>query len=374
MTDKKFSLPPISPLLGSSFLNYVKILRGNRVVAKFYLKVLLTAFVILITTPFRWYDTLIFHSRLKKTKIQRPVFIIGHWRSGTTYLHNLLCQDPQNGFVATYQTVFPHFMASKKIFSLVMNKLMPKKRPSDNVELAIDFPQEEEFGFLNTNPNSIYNLCYFPKNYKLYYDRSVHGDGMNKQEIAAVKFDYDQLLKKALIASGKKRLVIKNPINTARLPFLTTAYPDARFIHIVRNPYIVYLSTKKFFGSLLPTMWFHEVSKEAINTMVIALYVRLHDDFFDQRELIEANCIEIKFEELEDSSLDVIRKIYQDIEIEGLEKALPHIESYIKEQKKYEKNNYKISRTEVELINKHWGKYIAHWDYTVPKNLEIIDD
>ena len=37
-----------------------------------------------------------------------PVFILGHWRSGTTFMHNVFSCDKHFGYNTTYQTVFPH--------------------------------------------------------------------------------------------------------------------------------------------------------------------------------------------------------------------------------------------------------------------------
>ena len=35
-----------------------------------------------------------------------PVFILGHWRSGTTFVHNVFSCDKHFGYNTTYQTVF----------------------------------------------------------------------------------------------------------------------------------------------------------------------------------------------------------------------------------------------------------------------------
>ena len=54
----------------------------------------ITLFVIL-STPFRWFQSILIAARLKRIsfKDNPPLFVIGHWRSGTTHLHYLLAQD-----------------------------------------------------------------------------------------------------------------------------------------------------------------------------------------------------------------------------------------------------------------------------------------
>ncbi len=248
---------------------------------------------------------------------------------------------------------------------------MPDKRPSDNVKLAMNYPQEEEFGFMNCNPNSIYNFCYFPKNFQNYYDRAAHNTGLSKNEIELIAIDYIKLLKKAQIVSGKSQIIVKSPINTARIGFLNRNFPEAKYIHIVRNPYSVYLSARKFFTNLLPTLWFQEVSPDAIDAMVLELYTRLYEDYFRQKDLIRNRLIEVRFEDLEESPLDTLRKIYTNLEIKGYEGALPAFQNYISQHKDYQKNTYLISENEINRINNQWGKYIKHWDYNIPKNIKV---
>lgn len=371
MGDKNFPLPPVSPLIGSTFRNFIKIIKGHHVWPKYYPKLFLTALTILATSPFRLYEKWYFTPKLEKTKIEKPIFILGHWRSGTTYLHNLMCQDPASGYVMTYQTVFPHFLASKSIFGPFMKTVMPTKRPSDNIELSMNFPQEEELGFQNSNPNSIYNFYYFPEDISLYYDRAVHHTGLSENAVACITRDYIKLLKKALIVSGKNRIVLKNPINTARIEFLNKNFSDAKYIHIVRNPYSVYLSARKFFSSLLPALWFHEVSQDMINSLVLELYSRLYEDYFKQKEPIQDKLFEIRFEQLEDSPLEVLHDIYLNLDIKGFEQALPAFRAYVSRQKDYQKNTYLISDKEIHQVDKKWGKYIKHWQYNIPSNIKV---
>jgi len=370
MSKEKFSLPPVSPLMGTTINNFIKIVSGNAIKPKYFLKIFLTAFIVVVLTPFRWYENLIFQRKLSRTKIVKPIFILGHWRSGTTFLHNLMCEDPNSGFVSTYQTVFPNHMASKWLFGAFMGRVMPDKRPSDNVKLSMEFPQEEEFGFLNMNPHSFYNYFYFPSRYKEYYDQAIHLTGLKESERKQIRKDYLTLLRKAQIVTGKSLLVIKNPINTARIKFIKTLFPEARFVHLMRNPYTVFLSSKKFFTSLLPTLWFHEVSDEEISDMVIELYAKLYSDYF--AEFNSANIVELKFEDLEKEPLSSLGKLYWDLNIPGFEAAKPFFESYLDKQKNYKKNTYYITKTEVQKIQSNWGFFIKKWGYEFPQNMKIV--
>ena len=86
----KFLKIPISPLMGSSLINYIKVILSNNVSSKYYLHVFLTFLVVLLISPFQLIDKIIFFFKRNNQKNSDPIFIVGHWRSGTTLLHNLL--------------------------------------------------------------------------------------------------------------------------------------------------------------------------------------------------------------------------------------------------------------------------------------------
>ena len=369
MSDKKFKLPPLSPLIGSDLSNYLRVTRQGQIEPKFKVKYILTAAIIGILTPFRWYEKWRFKN-ISHTTLKKPVFILGHWRSGTTHLHNILCRSPAAGFVTTYQTVFTQYLASSKILKPFMGILMPDKRPSDNVKLDVEYPQEEEFALSNTTTYSYYHFFYFPNLVNAYFKKFVRfGDSENE----LWKKAYDHLLKKAWInMPGTDYLVVKNPVNTGRYTVLKELYPDARFIHIYRNPYTVFLSTKKFFIELMPTLWFHEITEEQIERMVLEKYVDFMGAYYEDTAGVET-IYELRFEDFEKDPLKYIRDIYNRLDVADYEEAESHFQAYISAQKSYRKNKYSISRREADLVKEYWGAYLERWNYDIPENMDVVD-
>src|SRR5437762_2297554 len=50
-----------------------------------------------------------------------PLFIIGHWRTGTTLLHELLILDPRHNFPTTFQCLCPdHFLLTERVLSRLL--------------------------------------------------------------------------------------------------------------------------------------------------------------------------------------------------------------------------------------------------------------
>lgn len=331
--------------------------------------------VIIIATPFHFFEWLFFRKKIGQFKSSEPpLFILGHWRSGTTYLHNLLCCDPLAGFMTTYHSVWPNNLASSLIFKTFMATLMPNKRPADDVELNVEFPQEEEFAISNVTPYAYYHFWYFPSYWREYYQKYVRFQSVNKGAKNEWKASFSLLVKKALINTNGQRAVFKNPVNTARINPLLEIYPEARFIFIHRNPVIVYLSSKRFFLELFPTLYFQKVSDDQVCEMILATYVNLMNDYFDQKSIIDSkHIIEIRYTDFEADPLNYLKSIYEDLGLIGWKEAEPKFQDYIESQRTYEKKkSYAISQKELDIVLDKWGFAMKKWGYVVPENLEVI--
>jgi hypothetical protein len=372
-TMGEFKIPQISTLAGSTFFNFIRVLRYEKVRPRFYFKIVVTTIVVLVATPFHWWEEFIFRKKLARVKFEKPpVFIIGHWRSGTTLLHNLLCRDPSAAYLSTYQSVFPNNLASKWLFKTFMKKNMPSRRPSDNVELNINYPQEDEFAFSNCQHNAYYNFFYFPSRYEQFYERSVLHKGLSEVEIQEWYASYDKLLKKALIDSGGKQLFVKNPVNTARIDKILRLYPDARFLYIYRNPVTVFYSTKRFFEKLFPTLWLNPVPDPFIDRIIFDIYARMMQRYQEQKSLVpKGNLMELRFEDFEKNPVPELQKIYSGLLKEDFEAVKPRFTSYFKSLEGYTKNRYRISVSRLQSIEREWGRYMKLYGYGIPDDADL---
>src|ERR1044072_7122632 len=64
---------------------------------------------LILVTPLAFLQFVFYSRRIKKTTINKPPsFILGHFRSGTTYLHKLMAATEQFGFVSYYDIICPN--------------------------------------------------------------------------------------------------------------------------------------------------------------------------------------------------------------------------------------------------------------------------
>ena len=376
-TNKKGFLLP--PAVGYSFKVLFFLFIRYRVSLKYFPRLILTLLINLINFPFRWYEKVFTDKRFEAVEIKNdPVFIIGHWRSGTTHLHNILCQDPQMAYTSTYQSVFPDTLFNKAgrfLFEGFARLLIPGTRKGDNVTLGMELPQEEEFALGAKTPLCFYYFWMFPKKIKQFYQKCIRFEHADKGLLESWEQDYQLLIKKALKNTGGERFLSKNPPNTGRVEQLLKLFPKARFIHIYRNPIEVYLSTHNFFHKMLPHLQLQKIDDSDLDHHIFELYKTMMQDYSAQKALIpKGHLIEISFDELETDPLSCIQKVYQTISLPGYEEAKGPIIKYIKKMKSYKKNRHVMTAGLMAKINDEWGFAMEQWRYKVPDHIEISND
>ena len=157
-------LHPASPV---SMRHWLRLFRENGGVDPGYRRK--AAFVLgigLITAHTRRIERFRYGKRLKDLDVEHPpVFILGHWRTGTTLLHNLMTRDPALAYISSLQTFAPEcYLHGGHAIEPIMSRLMPSTRPMDGMAFGTAVPQEEEFAICNTCPYSFYLGWYFPRN------------------------------------------------------------------------------------------------------------------------------------------------------------------------------------------------------------------
>jgi hypothetical protein len=358
------------PIALGSFRNWLRLLRTSRGIDRAYVpRALFVSLTTLLTGPLRLWELVRYGRRIRNAVIHpEPVFIIGHWRSGTTHLHNLLCQDGNLGYLSTFQAMAPGFClvgdgAIKRFLARKARARYPT-RLIDNVPLTFDAPQEDEFAMANMSPHSFVHTFSFPRQAEDLFNRCVLLNGPSEAARSQWIDSYLTLLRKATLGCGGKRLVVKNCAHTARIRTLLELFPDAKFVHIHRNPYDVFLSTVHTHRTVLLRSQLQEIEPDRVEAHVLRFYDRLMRRFLDERSLIPAgNLVEIRFEDLETSPLDQLRRVYDGLGLPGFAVWESGFRSYIESVTGYRKNVYELDGDIAAKVNQHWPYAFEEWGY-----------
>jgi len=357
------------PLFGISLRSWIQLLEKNGGVDReYFTKAIFITLTSIFTTPARILFAIKYRSKINKTNISHPpVFIIGHWRSGTTYLHEILSQDPQFCYVSLWNTLLPDSFLIFEPMKKFLSRFLPSERPMDEIKVEMDGPYEDEAALAVLYPWSFFHCLHFPRNAEEQYLKSIHFYDMTSDEKNKWKTTYQQFIKTITLANHGKRLLSKNPPNTARITALLELFPEANFIHIYRNPYKVYLSTKKMRQNVLDKLALQKASQEDIEQQVINNYIRLMSSYFEQQKKIQKDkLVEIQYEDLVTNPIEQVKKIYSTFKLPNFEDALPKMKKYLEKQSDYKTNVYAIDDKIVQHVNKNWKFTIDRWKYTPP--------
>ncbi len=358
------------PLAGSTLTNLLRLLAENR----FHVspigipRITYSLFLSSIQSPLNILEKRYYNKYIKQQNVDKhPIFILGHWRTGSTYLHNVLSQDRQFAYPTTLQTVIPAlFLKYGELFRPIVEASLPPTRPQDDVAMGADLPQEEEYAIGNLSPFSYYNGWCFPKNME-YYNNFVDLKDMKSSMIKEFKQVYLDYLKKVSFSHGHKQLVLKNPSNTSRIKFLLDIFPNAKFVHIVRNPYHVYLSMKR---NIEKEMVLYTVqnppSWEVFEKSMVNMYRRMFKQYFAEQKLIpKGNLVEIRYEKFIENPVKQMEIIYRGLRIDGFDKSKAIFEKYVASQRKVKKAVYSIDNDLKNHIYKELKETIDYWNYSV---------
>lgn len=361
--------------MGADFFGLTRLLwkNGLRVAPSSWFDVSIDLTFSLANTGLRGLQALGYGRSVNRTELTAaPIFIIGHWRTGTTLLHELLSLDPRHRSPTTYECFLPnHFLLTERLLKSWSGFILPSTRPPDNVRMGWDKPQEDEFALCNLGVPSPYLTIAFP----------------NERPQFSEYFELDQLSpsqrtrwKRALLTFFKQltyrrggRLLLKSPTHTFRLPTLHEMFPDARYINVVRNPFEIFPSTVRLWKSLYAVHGYQRPQNDGLEEFVLATFERLHERLESTRQLIEERrLVDVRYEDLVRDPVAELRSIYERLELGEFRDVEPSLRQYAAEHADYRPNRHSLSGEHREQIAQRWQAYFERYGYSLqPDAAEI---
>jgi len=303
---------------------------------------------------------------LETVGVPPPIFLLGFWRSGTTFLHELFCCDTRFGFPSTYACMNPaHFLLTEKAFQKGVAKRQTR-RPMDNMQYSWTSPQEDEFALLCMGAPSPYEALLVPSlmsDPRVLLDlRCRSGDEQGRWAQML------QLFLRLLTVQQDKTMVLKSPTHGFRLPLLTSLFPKARFVIIERNPYEVFASNLQLWQTLLDRYSLESTSSEQIESFVLAGYL-IHEEAITEGipSLGPGMVSRVRYEDVVADPLGHVKRIYSDLGLAEFEAARPALEEHIASVSGYQRNRLMLSKAQKAAVDQLWGPLIRDKGYTWPE-------
>jgi omega-hydroxy-beta-dihydromenaquinone-9 sulfotransferase len=326
---------------------------------------------------------IIYGRKINRTAIAAPpVFIIGHWRTGTTWLHEMLALDPRFVAPTTYECLASaHALVTAPVSALSRFRV-PERRPMDGMPLSWEAPQEDELAVMNLGAGSFFETFAFPNRRPVradYIELTKLNEKQRRKWIAARIYFMKQVLyrrqcqaRRSATSRAVGRLLLKSPADTARLGLLCSLFPQACFIHLVRNPTDIFASSTHFWKSLAETQslqvpdWDSQPDgTPSIDEFVLMTFERLYRNFELERHAIPAQqIIDVRYEDMVRDPLGVIAGIYDHFGWNGFADVKSLLQAYARKTSRCQRKHELPPRSQA-VVAARWRDYGARYGYGV---------
>jgi hypothetical protein len=243
--------------------------------------------------------------------IAAPVFIVGLPRTGTTLLHNLLSEDPENRVPLTWEVMYPARFPNtpegvERARRLTASRLGWADRLAPEFRkihpLAPDLPQE---------CIAITAQVFMSIQFHTTHDVGSYEDWFERDSQRLAYAFHRRLLQHLQARKGPRRWVLKAPGHLFGLEALLAEYPDARIVQTHRDPLRVTASMASHATVLRRAFSDHadpaEIARDWSRRWGDAL-----DRFLAARDRASpATFLDVAYEEIEERPLDAVRKVYE---------------------------------------------------------------
>ena len=302
----------------------------------------------------------------KLPPIEDPVFIVGHWRSGTTHLHNVLAVSTRMGVITPLASGLPgELLTLATWLRPLLERALPPTRGLDAVAVTPEAPQEDEIPLASLQDLSVYRALYLPGRFRERMEEALFGGDSKRWGRCLEGF-----LERVARHQGRPRLLLKNPVHSLRMPRILSLWPGARFIHIYRNPFRVHPSSVHFFERMISRLALQKVREPDLGDFVLDLYPRFMDRLdADAARIPEGQFCEVRFEEFEREPMDQLERIHRELDLPGWPRGRRAAVDYLEGIRSYGKNRYAPSVRDIERVEACWGRFVRRWGYSVPREI-----
>ena len=278
----------------------------------------------LLESRLRIEDLLRRHPEIEQVPLERPIFIVGLPRTGTTHLHNLISADPTLRSLPYWESLEPVPPASER-------GCLPDPRRA-RTQLAVDWIDavmplfkrmhemtvdhvHEEIQLLAIDFSSMLfeSTAYVPAVRDDYQarDQTPHYRYLRRILQILSWFDLEQERAAGRVAPEPRRWVLKSPQHSEQLPVLARVFPDATFVVTHREPVAVTASVVSMitYGA--------RMSVEHPDPMLYGRYwaARVEDLLRgcarDRDVLPAARTIDVRFDDYMRDDIAMVERIYE---------------------------------------------------------------
>lgn len=303
----------------------------------------------------------IFFSRYREIEVKNPLFIIGHPRSGTTFLHHLLTQTNEAAAFKFWHILFPALTARvllKPLIHKAINSGRAEVMPEETGhKVSLDQVEEEEMLFLSTYDTQFVSAGLLGLDDREYPELQCQDQHPRQKRFRSLDF-LNGCFQRQILYTGKSQIIAQMHFSTHRLKTMLEYYPDAKFIYIVRNPHHVVPSFLSLLHKSIDFRWgLAQIPKQVLqryNEKRYQAMIDLYRYFYDlqkNNELPADRVMVVPYDLLRNNLVDAFDRIIEFSGISVSEELRLKVADRAQKQENYQRKHQVMDLTEFGLSN-----------------------
>jgi len=309
------------------------------------------------------------YPEIARQKIRKPLFIVGLPRTGSTLLHNLLAQDPDNRVPLTWEVMYPSPPPDRLAFKNDPRITKTEKVLRQFDRLLPEFKAIHPMGAqLPMECVAIMSYTFLSSQFQSTYHVPSYQKWLHAGDFQPVYTFHRNFLQHLQWRSPGVRWVLKAPAHIFALESLFAVYPDARIIQTHRNPLEVIGSVASLDvvlrGAFSNAIDYKTIGMEALKQWADAAQQAMH-----VRERAGTRCdrfLDIYYRDLVREPISTVQRIYQYFDLPFTRQAKDGMEKFLKENPKDKHGSHSYSLPQfglsAELVTSYFNEYMNHFN------------
>ena len=316
-----------------------------------------------------WYEKTFLSRKIWAQEMpEAPIFILGQARSGTTLLFKLMCSNPSWIYFDGTDLYFPYWPpVLRRMVAVPLQAIFDlfgvKKPHFHNYNLRLSDPVEEDMQFcFSLSPyTSYWGIAWSKRADELMNGLIDFPTDLDKEKW---KSAYLYGLKRLVYYHHGKRLVLKNPPSMGRVAAILELFPDAKFVHISRNPVDVFRSLEQLANKVLFARFsMQHVEEPVIRKLLVMHYRLLFEQYQKDKKLIPAgNLCEVTYDEVMEDPIGTLRRIHTVLGLDGWEQFEPHVRKAVEKEIKYVPNQTPVTEELAIFVRENFTESCMGWE------------
>ena len=284
------------------------------------------------------------HPEIERETIDRPLFIVGINRTGTTLLHRLMARDPKLWTVRRYELTEP--VLSTGEYATVartvddprrayLEELMSATGIADRFEglhhIDIDEP-EEDFPIMRLAFSAwIDTIAYHVPGYRDWLAETGSSHAYAHHRRVMQHFTWQRRQREP---DGERHWLLKMPFHLMELEELLKAYPDARFIQTHREP-VQFMGSWNSMVDRIRSMTMEPRPRADTGAEQLAVMSGMLNGamrFRASRPELESRWVDVRYADLVEEPMAVVNQIYEQLDWRLEPEARDEMEEWLARQ------------------------------------------